>query len=222
MTSTAQQGGGGRSSAAPEREMREGSREKRDRILAGAAEVIREKGMSETRIADVGQRMGMSPGNVMYYFQSRDELLMEAVRREEDNFYTSNEEALAAAPDARARLVKFIDLWCPKGNAAEAPAAWVLWPEMWARSLHHPGLSNLREELDTRWVDLVSGIVSEGQTSGDFDADVDARRFSQTLGALVDGLALRVMIGDREITRDVMRETCIGFAAERLRFTPEG
>jgi AcrR family transcriptional regulator len=201
--------------------MREGSREKRERILCVAAEVIRERGMSETRIADVGERMGMSPGNIMYYFRSRDELLMEAVRREEDNFYTSNERALAEAPDATSRLVRFIDLWCP-GNAAEAPAAWVLWPEMWARSLHHPGLSDLREELDARWVDLVSGVVREGQSSGEFDADVDARRFAYTLGALVDGLALRVMIGDREITREVMRDTCVGFAAERLRFTLEG
>lgn len=200
--------------------MREGSREKRDRILAVAAEVIGERGMSDTRIADIGLRMGMSPGNVMYYFESRDDLLMEAIRREEDDYYSSTEGALAETAGPRERLVRLIELWCPSGEAGESAVAWVLWPEMWARSLHHPGLSELREELDTRWVNFVSDVVREGQQAGEFTSDVDPRRFAQTLGALLDGLALRVMAGDREVTSAVMRDTCVEFAAERLRFTP--
>lgn len=201
--------------------MRSGSLEKRDRILATAAEVISERGMSETRIVDVGERMGMSSGNVMYYFGSRDELLMEAVRREEDRYYSATEDALAATATARERLITLIELWCPSGDASEAAVAWVLWPEMWARSLHSPDLAALREELDRRWVEMVSGVVTEGQRNREFDAAVDARRFAQTLGALLDGLALRVMAGDPEFTHQVMRDTCATFAADQLGFTDQ-
>ena len=190
---------------APEREMREPSRLRRERIVATAAEVLRERGLEDTRIADVAERAGMSPGHVMYYFDTKDQLLLEAVRAAEDRFYAEVATELGSIGSARRRLVRLIDLWSPAGDAARAPAAWVLWPDLWARSLRDPHLAAYRESADRRWVGLVAGIVREGRSAGEF-AGADATRFAQQLAALMDGLALRVMAADSVVTAAVMRE----------------
>jgi AcrR family transcriptional regulator len=197
--------------------MREPSRRRRDRIVAAAAEVLRERGLQDTRIADVAEHAGMSPGHVMYYFGSKDELLLEAVRAAEDRFYDEAVDDLASIASARERLLRLIDLWSPSGDARHAPAAWVLWPDLWARSLREPALAAFRESADRRWVGFVAGIVREGRRAGEFGA-TDATRFAQQLAAFMDGLALRVVAGDREVAPAVMRAWCVAFAADRLGF----
>ena len=199
------------------REMREPSRLRRDRIVATAADVLRERGLEETRIADVAARAGMSAGHVMYYFTSKDQLLLEAVRAGEDGFYAGVVAELGSDGSARERLVRLIDLWSPPGDARRAPAAWVLWPDLWSRSLRDPKLAAFRENADRRWVEFVAGLVREGRRAGEF-APTDATAFAQQLAAFMDGLALRVMAGDSVVTAAVMRDWCTAFAAQRLGF----
>ena len=56
-------------------------------MLEAAAEVIGERGLCETRIADVAERAGLSPALVVYYFGSKEKLLTEALAYAEDLFY---------------------------------------------------------------------------------------------------------------------------------------
>jgi AcrR family transcriptional regulator len=60
---------------------------RRPAILSAAAEVIRERGLDGTRIADVAERIGASPPAVLYYFESKAELLREALVFAEESFY---------------------------------------------------------------------------------------------------------------------------------------
>ena len=165
------------SGEAPEREMREPSRQRRDRLVATAAEVLQERGLEDTRIADVAARAGMSAGHVMYYFDSKDQLLLEAVRTTEERFYDEVVRELGSIGSARVRLLRLIDLWSPPGSAALAPAAWVLWPDLWARSLRDPDLAAYRESADGRWVRFVAGLVREGRRAGEF-AGTNPSRFA--------------------------------------------
>ena len=48
---------------------------RKPQLLAAAAEVISERGVEATRIADVAERAGTSPAAVLYWFESRDELV---------------------------------------------------------------------------------------------------------------------------------------------------
>jgi AcrR family transcriptional regulator len=206
-----------RSPTASQREMREPSRARRDRIVATAADVLRERGLEDTRIVDVARRAGMSAGHVMYYFESKDQLLLEAVRAAEDRFYAEVVEQLQHLASPRARLIRLIELWCPPGTARRSPAAWVLWPELWARALRDRELAAYREAADRRWIRFVADIVREGRRTGAFVA-TDEVRFAGQLSAYMDGLALRVMGGDAVVTAPVMREWCTAFAADRLGF----
>ena len=86
---------------------------RRDQMLRAAAELIGERGFSETRIADVARRSGASPALVIYYFGTKDQLLTEALRYSEDLFYSSVAAQLAAMPSAaRDRLELLVQLTC--------------------------------------------------------------------------------------------------------------
>ena len=59
---------------------------RRPQILAAAIEVIAERGIAATRIADVAERAGTSPAGVLYWFKTKDELLGQALTADERRF----------------------------------------------------------------------------------------------------------------------------------------
>ena len=54
-------------------------RDKRERLVAGAREVIHRQGVEKTTIADIAQEAGVPVGNVYYYFKTKDELVEAAI-----------------------------------------------------------------------------------------------------------------------------------------------
>jgi AcrR family transcriptional regulator len=53
--------------------------DKRQRLVAGAREVIHHQGVEKTTIADIAQAADIPVGNVYYYFKTKDELVAAAV-----------------------------------------------------------------------------------------------------------------------------------------------
>ncbi len=52
---------------------------KRDRLIAGAREVIHHQGVEKTTIADIARAANVPVGNVYYYFKTKDELVEAAI-----------------------------------------------------------------------------------------------------------------------------------------------
>src|SRR5262245_41400513 len=54
-------------------------KDRHQEILDAAARVITDRGLAETRISDIAEEAGVSPGLILYYFDSKDRLLAEAL-----------------------------------------------------------------------------------------------------------------------------------------------
>ena len=52
---------------------------KRERLVAGASEVIHRQGVEKTTIADIARAADVPVGNVYYYFKTKDELVEAAI-----------------------------------------------------------------------------------------------------------------------------------------------
>src|SRR5215208_3582197 len=89
------------------------TQKRRTQMLEAAMEVIAERGLCETRIADVAERAGLSPALVVYYFGSKETLLTEALAYAEDLFYIEAFRELTGIEGASHRLVRLIELACP-------------------------------------------------------------------------------------------------------------
>jgi AcrR family transcriptional regulator len=181
---------------------------RKPQILAAAVEVIAERGVENARIADVAEAAGTSPAAVLYWFDSRDRLLAAALTFAEDEFYEQLGARLEQLERPADRLVALID-------SAVGGEDWVLWIELWNRSLRDPELAAARHRLDDRWRAEITAILLAGVASGDFDV-VDTERVTLELAALIDGLAVQVALGDGAVSPEVMRTICIDVAERML------
>ena len=183
---------------------------RRPAILKAAAEVIAERGVIGTRIADVAERADTSAPGVLYWFATKDELLTEALSFADDRFYAQLSDELAQLEGARERLARIVELWPAEGDTET-----VLWMELWVRALRDPEVSAARERLDMRWRAAIAEVVREGQAAGEFEP-VDPEGFALTLGALMDGFAIQLALHDPAVTPDTVREHCMALVEERL------
>jgi AcrR family transcriptional regulator len=183
---------------------------RRPAILKAAAEVIAERGVIGTRIADIAERADTSAPGVLYWFASKDELLTEALSSADDRFYAELGDELARLDGARARLARIVELWPAEGDD-EA----VLWMELWVRALRDPAVNAARERLDRRWRTAIADVVRDGQAAGEFER-TDPVEFALTLGALMDGFAIQLALRDPAVTPARVREHCMALVEERL------
>lgn len=194
--------------------------DRRAQILDAATAVIFERGLADSRIADVAERAGVSAGLVLYYFESKERLLTEALAHLNDRFYLQVSRDMRDLPTARAKLERLIDLSVPgllEGDD-DRRDEWALWMEVWGRALRDPQMAKEREVLDRRWRETMATVIRDGQESGEFPA-ADAEELALRLTAVMDGLSVQVVLNDAVVTPERMKQTCLDVAAREIGFT---
>ena len=198
------------------------SKDRHQEILDAAARVITDRGLAETRISDIADEAGVSPGLILYYFDSKDRLLSEALTYANDQFYLRMSREVRRIPSARDQLRRLVDLSVPGllpeyGRLDE----WALWIEVWVRALRDPEMAKDREFLDQRWRGQIADIVRGGQTSGEFTSEETAEELALRIASIIDGLAIQVIMEDSQVDPEHMRRTCMEVAARELGFALE-
>ena len=190
----------------------ENNERRRIEMLRAAAELICERGFGDTRIADVAKRAGVSSALVIYYFGTRDRLLVDALRYSEESFYEAAEKMLAEVPSLHDRLSLLVKWTCVPEADDEIPGAWGLWLDLWAQAFRHDEIKAGRAELDARWRSMIIDAIK----SDELDSDVDARMFALEFSALLDGLATQVALDDPEVDSAVACDIAMRFAEREL------
>ena len=187
---------------------------RRDQMLAAAAQLITERGFSETRIADVAERAGASPALVIYYFGTKDSLLTEALRWSERSFYEAADHMLQRTRSLRRRLQTLV-AWTLVPDQKADLRDWGLWLDLWAQAFRHPAVKRDRAELDQRWRDLIKRVVHDGIDSGEIEK-VDADSFAIMWAALLDGLAVQVALEDPLVDGKRAQKVAMAIARKEL------
>lgn len=186
-------------------------------ILGATATAIAERGLCETRIADVAEIVGVSPALVLYYFPNKASLLTEALIYLDRLFYDSVAQKLESAASAEDKLIILIEESCPRPTApGELPDSWVLWPATWEMARLDPALASARARLDEAWRSQIVSIVEEGIANGEFEA-VEAKDFALQLAAMLDGLAMEAMLGDPTVDAERMSTLSRSFSRTVLK-----
>lgn len=184
-------------------------------MLRAAAELICERGFCDTRVADVAKRAGVSSALVIYYFGTRERLLVDALRFSEESFYDAAEKMLAVTPSLRERLSLLIRWTCIPAADDEIPGAWGLWFDLWAQAFRHSEIKAGRVELDARWRTMIVDALQSG-AQGEAAATVNPRMFALEFTALLDGLSIQVALEDPEIDSEVAYDIAMRFAEREL------
>src|SRR3954468_9239162 len=110
--------------------------ERLEQILDAACRAILDRGFPATRIADIAAAAGVSTGTVHYYFATKDEVLVAALKWASARLF-SRVEHPGDEPSA-ARLGRLLAVAVPYPGPARDE--YILWIELWLRVLHQPEL----------------------------------------------------------------------------------
>lgn len=180
---------------------------RRPQILAAAADLLTEEGMSSVRVADVAERAGTSATTVIYYFGTKADLFEQAIAEADDAFYAglrTDVERLGSGTDRLAWLI-----------VRSSSIDWLLWMDLWVYSRRHPELHEAHRRFDRRFRGVIADTIRHGQERGEF-ADADADEVSVRLGSLMRGLAVHVALGEYDVTAAQMIDHCLYAAAQEL------
>jgi AcrR family transcriptional regulator len=189
---------------------------RRAQMLEAAAQLIAERGLARTRIADVAERVGASPGLVVYYFDTKENLLIAALRESETGFYAAAEGLLSSQASLRERMETLVRLTFTEESLGEVKGQWGLWFDLWNEAFRHPEVAADRRGLDEQWRGLIARMVRAGIEAGEVDAGLDVETFAVTWAALLDGLAVQVALEDRVVTQQRAVDIALGFARREL------
>jgi AcrR family transcriptional regulator len=188
---------------------------RKPQIVAAAAEVLYERGLFDTRVGDIAERAGTSAPTILYWFESKDRLLEEAVAFSDQRFYerlTDGQDRHEAASDRLVDLIEQTSLGPGGPNLND----YTLWMEIWVRARRDDTVRERYVELDRRQRALIADIVRDGQRDGEFDAAADPEDFALVLSGLLDGLGVQVTLGQPDLPPGRMVQRCLAVASREL------
>ncbi|MDI3423247.1 TetR/AcrR family transcriptional regulator [Streptomyces luteolus] len=173
----------------------------RDQVLSAAMAMIAEGGLDRLTMAALGREVGMSSGHLLYYFKTKDELLLQTLEWSEGRLGEERRTLLDSPQPARARLDAYVELYVP---VAPRDPHWTLWLEVWNRSQYADAEAESRGRqaaIEKAWHRDLVALLAEGISRGELRA-VDPERFAARLRALLDGFSLHVAVGLPGTARD--------------------
>jgi AcrR family transcriptional regulator len=187
-----------------------------DSLLRTAVEVITERGLANTRAADVAEAAGVSQALVFYHFQTKEQLLALAFDHAAEQDLAKLDAVLRSPAPALAKLRRILTLYAPTGRSK----AWQLWIDCWSQAMRSQELEQVSRRLDLRWREALTEVIADGTEQGEFDC-ADPAGAAWRISALVDGLSVQVTVHQRVITRKQLTEWVRLAAARELGLKPE-
>ncbi len=186
-----------------------------DALLRTACEVIAERGLANTRTADVAEAAGVSQALVFYHFATKDRLLAQAFAYAVEQDLARLDAVLRSSAPPLAKMRRMLRLYTPTGRAT----SWSMWIDGWAESLRTPELEKLSRRLDLRWRQDLAAVITAGVAEGTFDCP-DPAGAAWRISAVMDGLAVQIAVHERVITRRQIAEWIRLVAARELGLEP--
>ncbi|WP_125568230.1 TetR/AcrR family transcriptional regulator [Nocardioides baekrokdamisoli] len=179
----------------------------RDRVLDEAWALLIERGVADLTLAELGRRVETSAGHLLYHFGSKDELLLDLLRRNEADLWRQWRLVRGGEAEFLAVYRAFCRQFLPAG---EGDPRWLVWLELWPRGLRVEDLRGSFDELDEAWrIELADMLADAGVP--------DPMSLARRVCWLLDGLAVAIVLGQTDVSVDEAIEHAIASLPEDLR-----
>ncbi len=162
-------------------------------MLLAAVDAFAERGAEGVRLKDISDRVGMSPGHILYYFGRKDRVLLETLRWSETELAEQRRAELARYRSPWRAIERFVDLYLP---VSSVDPRWNLWAQVSAQPPGDVEGQSQIADLEQGWIADLSEWVARGVDGGDFaelgGAEVEA--FALRWVLLMNGIAEQVRL----------------------------
>lgn len=130
----------------------------KERLVSAAVQMFAADGYAAVGLDDIAQSVGIAGPSIYHHFDSKLDLLIEAVRRAAQDLQSGLAEAMKASADAESRLLQLLDSYIDV-VAREPDLLALLVTELDHLDVESRtvALATQRQYLD-RWVELIQGI----------------------------------------------------------------
>ena len=91
----------------------------------------------------------------------------------------------------------------------------LLWIDAWGEALRNPILRQISQDLDIAWKNRLEDVIVDGVANGDFRCP-DPHGSAWRVAALLDGLAVQVIVHDKAVSLDELHEWVLHAAASEI------
>jgi AcrR family transcriptional regulator len=191
---------------------------RRHELLTATTSIVARKGIGAVRLRDVADAAGLTPGAVLYYYESLDELFFAAYERGIDRFCREREAAIAGIDDPLRQLRVAIHLGIPRD--ADDTDIRLLY-EFESVAFRSRACAGLMHGYVERQIAMYTAIFELGKRAGAFRLATSPRALASNVVGLEDGHGVYVLTGHRqpaEIERLVLEYAALGVGVpvERL------
>jgi TetR/AcrR family fatty acid metabolism transcriptional regulator len=156
--------------------------EKYGAILRAAIRVFARNGFFNSKVADVAKEAGVADGTVYLYFKNKDHILVSIFEETMRDAIDAGRETIAPTDDPREKLRRIAALHLER-MASDRDLAIVFQVEL------RSSMKFMEQFSETRvaeYLDLIRGVIADGQRAGLFRDSIDATLASKLFFGALD------------------------------------
>ncbi len=159
--------------------------EQRRRFAEATMRVIASQGLEGVTMRAVASEAGLSYGSLFHYFESKDDLLMHAIRH-------STEQQTRRVNEYQERyagLTALEQLLCDDVIIDDSSRdAWMVWMTFLYKAANQPVYAHLHDELIEGWLGRFRRLLADAQLMGEIDVSLDIEFEAKALWAYSAGI----------------------------------
>ena len=171
-----------------------GGPDKRDRILKAAVKVFAKNGFYATRVSEIAKAAGVADGTIYLYFKNKDDVLITIFEDGIQQLLAILREVAAAEEPFEARIKRIIELQLGLLEDQRDLAEVITVNLRQSSTL----LKQYAAPLFMEYIDVIAGLIREGQKQGAFRKDVNARVAARSLFGALDAILLTWALGEAD------------------------
>jgi AcrR family transcriptional regulator len=157
----------------------------KEKFIGAAMRLIASKGLEGVTMRAVAAEAGLSYGSLFHYFDSKDDLLMHAVR-----YSTSAQTRRVNEYSSQYSGLKALEhLLCDDVIINESSRdAWMVWMTFLYKAAVHKPFAEMNTELIAGWLDRIAALLTEALASGEISSSVDVKKEAMATWAFSAGI----------------------------------
>ena len=173
---------------------RKGAPDKRDRILKAAIKVFAKNGFYATRVSEIAKAAGVADGTIYLYFKNKDDVLITIFEEGIQQLLSILREVATSDAPFDERITRIIELQLGLLEEERDLAEVITVNLRQSSSL----LKQYATPLFMEYIEVIAGLVRQGQDEGAFRKDINPRVVARSLFGALDALLLTWALGEAD------------------------
>ena len=178
--------------------------QRRRELVEAAWRVIAAVGIDEVTVREIARESGYSSGVLAHYFESKDDLLVHALKLSHEQIYRRYDEEVDTPQRQDALRAVLMDN-LPLDGRRDLETRIEM--SFWVRSLRNASMSEIQHDETSYLRGLLRRLVDGSQQEGAVTSEIAADDLVALLHALIDGISLHGLLYPDRMPPEQMKAT---------------